>query len=73
MLDLAQRGNDVRRFVHDLESWLIETLAHFGVAGVRKDGRVGIWVDLDSLHKSRIRELKIAAIGVRVRRWVSYH
>ena len=73
MLDLAQRGNDVRRFVHDLETWLIETLAHFGVAGVRKDGRVGIWVDLDSHHKRRIREFKIAAIGVRVRRWVSYH
>jgi lipoyl(octanoyl) transferase len=67
MLDLKPRGGDVRGFVRDLEAWVIATLAQFGVTGERRDGRVGIWVAHDG------KEEKIAAIGVRVRRWVSYH
>jgi len=67
MLDLRKRGQDVRRFVRDLEEWIIRTLARFNVKGERREGRVGIWVAQDG------REDKIAAIGVRVRRWVTYH
>jgi lipoyl(octanoyl) transferase len=67
MLDLHRRGGDVRAFVHDLEEWLIRTLAAFNVKGERRDGRVGIWVARGS------REDKIAALGVRVRRWVTFH
>jgi lipoyl(octanoyl) transferase len=68
MLDLKRRGGDVRAYVRDLEQWVIETLASFNVTGERREGRVGIWVD-----RGGGREDKIAAIGVRVRRWVSYH
>ena len=68
MLDLKRRGGDVRCYVHDLEAWIIRTLAGFGVQGERRDGRVGIWVT-----RGGGREDKIAAIGVRVRRWVTYH
>ncbi|MFM2129843.1 MAG: hypothetical protein RL477_1389 [Pseudomonadota bacterium] len=68
MLDLKRRGSDVRAFVCDLEGWVIATLAHFGIRGERRTGRVGIWVARPSG-----REEKIAAIGVRVRHWVSYH
>ena len=67
MLDLQARGGDLRRFVRDLEEWLIRTLARFNVTGERREGRVGIWV------KDGKREDKIAALGVRVRRGVSYH
>ena len=67
MLDLKHRGSDVRAFVHDLEEWLIRTLAAFNVKGERREGRVGIWVARGK------REDKIAAIGVRVRRWVTFH
>ena len=67
MLDLAARGGDLRRFVRDLEEWLIRTLARFNVTGERREGRVGIWVAEGK------REDKIAALGVRVRRGVSYH
>ncbi len=72
MLDLARRGNDVRRYVCDLENWIIATLACFGVKGERRPGRVGIWVDR-SRDKGPGHEDKIAAIGVRVRRWVTLH
>src|SRR5205814_1412777 len=68
MLDLARRGRDVRCHVHRLEEWVIRTLGRFGVHGERRDGRVGIWV----VGRGGA-EQKIAAIGVRVRRWVSYH
>jgi len=68
MLDLKRRGGDVRAFVHALEEWVIASLARFNVRGERKPGRIGIWVD-----RGGGREDKIAAIGVRVRRWVSYH
>jgi lipoyl(octanoyl) transferase len=67
MLNLKSRGGDVRRYVHDLEEWLIRTLAQFKVKGERREGRVGIWVVRGS------REDKIAALGVRVRHWVTFH
>jgi lipoyl(octanoyl) transferase len=68
MLDLARRGPDVRCHVHRLEEWIIRTLARFDVCGERRDGRVGIWV-----VRPGGAEEKIAAIGVRVRHWVTYH
>ena len=68
MLDLRRRGADLHQFVRNLEQWLIDTLALFGVNGERRDGRVGVWVSLN--HGE---EAKIAAIGIRVRRWVTYH
>jgi len=67
MLDLTRRGRDVRAFVAALESWLIEALAQFGVKGEVRDGRVGVWATRAD------REDKIAAIGVKLRRWVSFH
>ncbi len=73
MLDLKRRGCDVRGFVRDLEDWLIATLARFNVTGERRAGRVGIWVDRGGPNDMDRREDKIAAIGVRIRRWVSYH
>ncbi len=68
MLDLRRRGQDVRCYVHQLEEWIIRVLARFDVRGERRDGRVGIWV-----ARPGGREEKIAAIGVRVRQWVTYH
>ena len=67
MLDLKSRRPDVRAYVRDLEQWLIETLAEFNVKGERREGRVGIWV------QRGIREDKIAALGVRIKRWVTLH
>ncbi len=67
MLDLARRGRDVRRFIHSLEGWMIDSLAELGVAARRAEGRIGIWTDDGG------REAKIGAIGVRIRRWVSFH
>lgn len=76
MLDLNRRGRDVRKFVCRLEDWVIATLAEFGVKGERREGRVGVWVvrpeKAPNLDGSP-REDKIAAIGVRVRRWVTFH
>ena len=72
MLDLTRRGRDVRLFVRGLEDWLIGALAEFGVTGERRDGRVGVWVDRTQ-PGGALREDKIAAIGVRIRRWVSFH
>ena len=71
MLDVGRRFGDVRAFVQALEDWLIETLAEFNVRGERRAGRVGIWVARPD--KGPEREDKIAAIGVRLRRWVSFH
>ena len=68
MLDLKRRKPDIRAFVHNLEAWLILALDRFGVAGERRDGRVGIWVP-----RGGGREDKIAAIGIRVRQWVTFH
>lgn len=70
MLDLRTRGTDVRAFVRGLEEWLIGTLGRFGVSGERREGRVGIWV---ARGNGSEREEKIAAIGVRVRRWITFH
>lgn len=72
LLDLEKRGKDIRAFVHALEDWIIETLAEFNVKGERRDGRVGVWVDRTGPEGPK-REDKIAAIGVRIRRWVSFH
>jgi lipoyl(octanoyl) transferase len=68
MLDLKRHGQDVRNYVHRLEAWLIATLARFNLKGERRDGRVGIWI-----AEKDGRENKIAAIGVRVRQWVTLH
>ncbi|WP_051341477.1 lipoyl(octanoyl) transferase LipB [Azospirillum halopraeferens] len=73
MLDLKARGGDVRAFVCALEEWLIRTLAAFNIKGERREGRVGIWVDKGPYGGLKGQEDKIAAIGVRVRRWVTYH
>jgi lipoyl(octanoyl) transferase len=67
MMDLNKRGKDVRCYVHNLEEWLIKTLARFNVKGERRSDRIGIWV------VDKGEEKKIAAIGVRVRRWVTMH
>jgi len=71
MLDLSRRGRDVRRFVADLEHWIIAALSTFNVDGEIRDGRVGVWVRRP--EKGPEVEEKIAAIGIRVRRWVSFH
>lgn len=68
MLDLSRRGQDLHAFVAGLENWIITALARFDVTGERRRGRVGVWV-----VEAPGRESKIAAIGVRVRRWVSFH
>jgi lipoyl(octanoyl) transferase len=76
MLDLRARRQDVRRFVFDLEEWTLRTLARFGVTAERRTGRVGVWVarpDKPTLPDGSAREDKIAAIGVRIRHWVSFH
>ncbi len=67
MLDLEQRGRDIRRFVHSLEGWMIAALGELGVAARREPGRIGIWTG------SGDSEAKIGAIGVRVKRWVTLH
>jgi lipoyl(octanoyl) transferase len=71
MLDLKRRSPDVRRYVATLEEWIIRTLAAFGVTGERRDCRIGVWVRRPD--KGAEREDKIAAIGIRLKRWVSLH
>lgn len=76
MLDVAKRGRDVRLFVSQLEDWVISTLAEFNVKGERRPGRVGVWVirpDMPPNSDGTPREDKIAAIGIRLRKWVSFH
>lgn len=68
MLDLKTRGRDVRQYVKGLEELIIQTLASFGIESGHRDGRVGVWVNLPDGT-----EAKIAAIGVRIRKWVSFH
>ena len=68
MLDLRKRGRDVSAFVRALEQWIIDTLAEFDITAERRCGRVGVWVTHDDG-----REAKIAAIGVRLKKWVSFH
>jgi lipoyl(octanoyl) transferase len=71
MLDLKRRGPDVRRFVATLEEWIIRTLATFNVRGERREDRIGVWVRRP--EKAAGAEDKIAAIGIRVRQWVTLH
>jgi len=71
MLDLKRRGPDVRRFVATLEEWIIRTLAAFNVTGERRADRIGVWVRRPD--KGAGHEDKIAAIGVRIKRWVTLH
>lgn len=71
MLDLRKRGRDVTRFVADLERWIIRALEQFNVKGEVREGRVGVWVERKG--PGWAREDKIAAIGVRLRKWVSFH
>ncbi|WP_397541316.1 lipoyl(octanoyl) transferase LipB [Roseovarius salis] len=76
MLDVGRRGRDVRRFVEQLEAWVIATLDQFNVQGEIRPGRVGVWVVRDDkplTPAGRQQEDKIAAIGIRMRRWVSFH
>ena len=76
MLDLNRREKDVRKYVQDLETWVISTLAEFGVTGEIRDGRVGVWVarpEKAPLPDGTPREDKVAAIGVRIRKWVTFH
>jgi len=76
MLDVGARGRDVRAFVNALEEWVIATLAEFNVTGERRAGRVGVWVarhDKPLRPDGTLQEDKIAAIGVRLRKWVSFH
>lgn len=68
MLDLNKRSRDVRKYVADLERWIIESLAEFNVIGETREGRVGVWVERDGGSED-----KIAAIGVKVRKWVTFH
>jgi lipoyl(octanoyl) transferase len=70
MLDLRKRGMDVRAYVSALEAWIIGTLARLGVIGERREDRVGVWVKHSGAGG---REDKIAAIGVRIRHWISFH
>ncbi|AAV89926.1 lipoate-protein ligase B [Zymomonas mobilis subsp. mobilis ZM4 = ATCC 31821] len=67
MMDIRKHGNDIRRFVHSIEKWVIESLAEFGVTAYSHPERIGIWVDTPD------GEAKIGAIGIRVRRWISFH
>ncbi|MGR3493926.1 lipoyl(octanoyl) transferase LipB [Citreimonas sp.] len=76
MLDVGARGRDVRCFVRDLESWVIAALAEFNLVGHIRPGRVGVWIERPErprLPDGRLAEDKIAAIGIRLRRWVSFH
>jgi lipoyl(octanoyl) transferase len=76
MLDLNRRGRDVRCFVHAMEDWVIRTLAEFNLQGERRAGRVGVWVarpDKPPLPDGTPRDDKIAAIGIKIRRWISFH
>ena len=76
LLDVAARGHDVRLFVQQMEDWVIATLAEFNLCGEKRDGRVGVWVarpDKPPLPDGTGHEDKIAALGVRLTKWVSYH
>ena len=76
MLDVGKRGRDVRCFVRDLEAWVIDTLDRFNIKGEIRPGRVGVWVerpDKPALPDGSKREDKVAAIGIRLRKWISFH
>ena len=76
MLDVGKRGKDVRAFVCQIENWIIATLDRFNVKGERRAGRVGVWVtrtDKPLQADGNPQEDKIAALGIRLRKWVSFH
>ncbi|PCH73281.1 MAG: lipoate-protein ligase B [Rhodobacteraceae bacterium] len=76
MLDVGKRGHDVRKFVQQLEAWVIAALGEFNVTGHIREGRVGVWVerpDKPRTASGAIAEDKVAAIGIRLRKWVSFH
>jgi lipoyl(octanoyl) transferase len=76
LLDVGKRGHDVRLFVQQLEAWVIKALSEFNVTGAIRDGRVGVWVDRPEkplMASGNIAEDKIAAIGIRLRKWISFH
>jgi lipoyl(octanoyl) transferase len=76
MLDVGKRGHDVRNFVQQLETWVIATLGEFNVTGHIRAGRVGVWVERPNRPRTprgALAEDKIAAIGIRLRKWVSFH
>jgi lipoyl(octanoyl) transferase len=76
LLDVGKRGHDVRLFVQQLEAWVIKALSEFNVTGAIRDGRVGVWVDRPDkplMASGNIAEDKIAAIGIRLRKWISFH
>jgi lipoyl(octanoyl) transferase len=76
MLDVGRRGRDVRKFVKNLEHWIIDTLDQFNIKGEIRDGRIGVWVarpDKPVHANGSPAEDKIAALGIRLRKWVSYH
>ena len=72
MLNVGERGKDVRGFIQNLEQWIITTLASFNIGAETREGRVGVWIDR-TRPNAPMREDKIAAIGVRLRKWVSFH
>ena len=76
MLDLNKRGKDIKKFIENLEAWIIHTLAEFNVVGQSRSGRVGIWVERPDKPKNVdgfFKEEKIAAIGIRLRKWITLH
>lgn len=76
MLNVGKRGRDVRRFVQQLEAWVIAALEEFNITGHIRDGRVGVWVERPDRPRSStgaVAEDKVAAIGIRLRKWVSFH
>ena len=76
MLDLNKRGKDVKKFVKNLETWIALTLSEFNIIGQSRDGRVGIWVerpDKPLNNYGAVQEQKIAAIGVRLKKWITLH
>ena len=76
MLNVGQRGHDVRRFVQQLEAWVIKALEEFNLTGHIREGRVGVWIERPDKPRrldGGLREDKIAAIGIRLRKWVSFH
>jgi lipoyl(octanoyl) transferase len=76
MLDVSERGRDVRCFIRQLENWVIASLAEFNVSGLIRAGRVGVWVERPekpAQPSGAPAEDKIAAIGIRLRKWVSFH
>ncbi|MEP1768520.1 MAG: lipoyl(octanoyl) transferase LipB [Sulfitobacter sp.] len=76
LLDVGKRGHDVRKFVKQLEAWVIATLAEFNITGEIREGRVGVWVERPERPATltgKPAEDKVAAIGIRLRKWISFH